>query len=60
VAAGSHLTKKKNRQVLLALTISKERNMLVAKKYLSGWVRIYGRRTVTTDGRNGYTQHADS
>src|SRR5215210_2043659 len=44
-----------NRQIL-ALTISKERNMLVAEKFLSGLVKIHGKHTVSTDGGTWYPQ----
>jgi hypothetical protein len=49
---------KKDRRVLFAPTISKVRNMLVAKKFLSDLVNIYGWRPVTTDNGTGYTHHA--
>lgn len=39
-----------NRQIL-ALNISKERNMFVAKRFLSGTVREYGKHPVSTDCR---------
>ncbi len=40
----------KNREIL-ALTISKERNMFVAERFLSGLVSTYGKHpTVSTDG----------
>ena len=45
----------KNRQIL-ALSISKERNMLVAERFLSGLVKIHGRHSVSTDGGTWYPQ----
>lgn len=42
-----------NRQIL-ALTISKERNMFVAERFLSGVVRDYGKHPVSTDGGTWY------
>ena len=39
-----------NRQIL-ALSVSKERNMLVAERFLSGLVKICGKHPVSTDGR---------
>jgi putative transposase len=39
----------KNKQIL-ALSISKERNMLVAKRFISILVMIYGSHPVSTDG----------
>ena len=35
---------------ILALTISKERNMFIAERFLSGVVRYYGIHPVSTDG----------
>ena len=35
---------------ILALTISKERNMFVAERFLSGLIRIYGKHAISTDG----------
>ena len=42
-----------NKQIL-ALTISKERNMFVAERFLSGIVKEYGRHPVSTDGGTWY------
>lgn len=39
----------KNNQIL-ALTISKERNMLIVEKFISGLVKIHGKYSVSTDG----------
>ena len=39
----------KNREIL-ALTISKERNMFIVERFLSGVVRYYGIHPVSTDG----------
>lgn len=44
---------RKNRQIL-ALSISKERNMFVAERFLSGVVRDYGKHPVSTDGGTWY------
>jgi len=35
---------------ILALNIFKEINMFVAERFLSGLVKIYGNRSVSTDG----------
>jgi putative transposase len=43
----------KDKQIL-ALSISKERNMFVAERFLSGVVRIHGRHPVSTDGGTWY------
>ena len=42
-----------NRQIL-AVTISKERNMLIAERFLSNVVRHYGKHPVSTDGGTWY------
>ena len=39
---------------ILALTISKERNMFIAERFLSGVVRYYGIHPVSTDGGTWY------
>ena len=44
-----------NRQIL-ALSISKERNMFVAERFLSDIVRNYGKHPVSTDGGTWYPQ----
>ncbi|WP_415309613.1 DDE-type integrase/transposase/recombinase [Candidatus Nitrosocosmicus sp. FF01] len=38
-----------NRQIL-ALSVSKERNMFVAERFISGLVKIHGKHPVSTDG----------
>jgi putative transposase len=38
-----------NRQIL-ALSISKERNMRIAERFLSGLARVYGKHPISTDG----------
>ena len=43
-------------RLILALHISKERNMLIAEKFLSGLVGIHGKRPVSTDGGTWYPQ----
>jgi putative transposase len=45
----------KNSQIL-ALSISKERKMLIAEKFLSGLVKIHGKHPVSTDGGTWYPQ----
>ena len=44
-----------NRQIL-ALSITKERNMFVAERFLSGLVKIHGNHPVSTDGATWYPQ----
>ena len=44
-----------NRQIL-ALTISKERNMFVAERFLSGLIKIHGKHAISTDGGTWYPQ----
>jgi putative transposase len=44
-----------NRQIL-ELSISKERNMLIAERFLSGVVKIHGKHPVSTDGGTWYPQ----
>ena len=44
-----------NREIL-ALTISKERNMFVAERFLADIIKIYGRYPVSTDGGSWYPQ----
>jgi putative transposase len=41
---------------ILALNISKERNMLIAERFIAGLVRIYGKHPVSTDGGTWYPQ----
>ncbi len=45
----------KNKHIL-ALTISIERDMLIAEKFISGMVRIHGKNPVSTDGGTWYPQ----
>src|SRR5215203_3936999 len=45
----------KDRHVL-ALTISKERNMLVAERFIFGLVKAHGKHPVSTDGGTWYPQ----
>ena len=42
-----------NRQIL-ALSISKERNMFVAERCLSGLVKVHGKHPISTDGGTWY------
>jgi putative transposase len=44
-----------NRQIL-ALNISKERNMFVADRFISGLVTTYGKHNISTDGGTWYPQ----
>ena len=61
VKAGSELIwlwvaiEPENRQIL-ALSITKERNMFVAERFLSGLVKIHGNHPVPTDGGTWYPQ----
>ncbi len=41
---------------ILALSISKERNMLVAERFISGLIHIHGKHPVSTDGGTWYPQ----
>ncbi len=45
----------KNRRIL-ALSISKDRNMFVAERFLLGLINIYGKHPVSTDGGAWYPQ----
>ncbi len=45
----------KNKEIL-ALSISKERNMLVAERFISGLAQIHGKHPVSTDGGTWYPQ----
>jgi putative transposase len=44
-----------NRRIL-ALDISKERNMLIAERFITGLVRAHGKHLVSTDGGTWYPQ----
>ena len=44
-----------NKQIL-ALSISKERNMFVAERFMSGLVTVHGNHPVSTDGGTWYPQ----
>ena len=44
-----------NKQIL-ALKISKERNMFVAERFMSDLIKIYGKHPVSTDGGTWYPQ----
>ena len=44
-----------NRQIL-AVTISRERNMLIAEKFISDIVMVYGKHQISTDGGRWYPQ----
>jgi len=41
-------------RLILALSISKERNMLIAERFLSGLVKIHGKHSISTDGGTWY------
>ena len=41
---------------ILALSVSKERNMFVAERFLSNMVKTYGKHPVSTDGGTWYPQ----
>ncbi len=45
----------KSREIL-ALNISKERNMLIAERFISSLVQIHGKHPVSTDGGTWYPQ----
>ena len=45
----------KNRQIL-ALSISKERNMFVAERFISDVIKNHGKHPVSTDGGTWYPQ----
>jgi putative transposase len=47
-----------NREIL-AVTISKERNMLITEKFLSGLIKDYGKHPVSTDGGTWYPQSCE-
>jgi len=61
IKAGSELVwlwvaiEPKDRRIL-ALNISKERNMFVAERFISGLVKICGKHPVSTDGGTWYPQ----
>ena len=42
-----------NKQIL-ALSISKERNMFVAERFIRGLVKMYGKHPISTDGGTWY------
>jgi putative transposase len=44
-----------NREIL-AVNISKERNMLIAERFISDMVKVYGEHPVSTDGGTWYPQ----
>ena len=46
-------TEPENRQIL-AVSISKERNMLIAERFLSGLARVHGKHPISTDGGTWY------
>lgn len=41
---------------ILALTVSKERNMFVAERFIAGLVKTRGKHAVSTDGETWYPQ----
>ena len=43
-------------KAILALTVSKERNMFVAERFVAGLVRTHGKHEVSTDGGTWYPQ----
>ena len=61
IKAGSEYTwlwvaiEPKNKQIL-SLSISKERNMFVAERFIAGLVNTYGKYPVSTDGGTWYPQ----
>ena len=44
-----------NKQIL-ALNITKERNMLVAERFISGLIKSNGKHPISTDGGTWYPQ----
>jgi putative transposase len=42
-----------NRQIL-AVTVSRERNILIAERFISRIVKIHGKHTISTDGNTWY------
>jgi len=47
----------KNKQIL-GLSISKERNMFVAERFISRLIKIYGKHNISTDGGTWYPPQA--
>ena len=45
-----------NRQILVAVTVTRERNMLIAERFISSIVRIHGKHPVSTDRGTWYPQ----
>lgn len=45
-----------NRQILVAVTVTRERNMLIAERFISSIVRIHGKHPVSTDRGTLYPQ----
>ncbi len=43
-------------KAILALTVSKERNMFVAERFVAGLVKTHGKHVVSTDGGTWYPQ----
>ncbi len=41
---------------ILALSVSKERNMLIAERFIKGLIKIHGKHPVSTDGGTLYPQ----
>ncbi len=41
---------------ILSLSVSKERNMFVAERFISSLVKIYGKQPISTDGGTWYPQ----
>jgi len=41
---------------ILAVTVSRERNMLITERFLSGLIKDYGKHPVSTDGGTWYPQ----
>ncbi len=53
---GSHRTKKQTNSRTSLANKSKERNMLIAERFISGLVRIHGKHPVSTDRGTWYPQ----
>jgi putative transposase len=39
-----------NRQILITVTVTRERNMLIAERFISSIVKIHGKHPVSTNG----------
>ncbi len=44
---------------ILALSISNERNMFVAERFIAGLIKVYGKHPISTDGGTWYHNFVD-